>query len=166
MSRYDDDSMHTVPASGRTPMLELRPISFREASAFISQHHRHHRPPHGCKFCIGLVGPAGTLVAVATVGRPVARALDDGYTAEVTRLCTDGTRNAASMLYAASWRAARAMGYRRMITYTLADEPGTSVRAAGWREIARTRGGSWNVPSRPRIDKHPIGPKKRYEVRG
>lgn len=146
-------------------MLDLRPISFREASAFISQHHRHHWPPQGCKFCIGLVGPSGTLVAVATVGRPVAKAHQDGYTAEVTRLCTDGTRNATSMLYAACWRAARAMGYRRLITYILADEPGTSARAAGWREIARTCGGSWNVPSRPRKDKHPIGPKKRYEVR-
>lgn len=143
--------------------LELKPLSLRDANAFIAKYHRHHLPPHGAKFAIGLTVEE-SLVAVAVVGRPVSRMLDDGYTAEVTRLCTDGTPHAASKLYAASWRAARGMGYRRLITYTLASESGTSVRAAGWRELYTTAGGSWDVPSRPRIDKHPTSPKTLWAV--
>jgi hypothetical protein len=115
--------------------LTLRPIPLREAMAFVAEHHRHHRPPPGGKYAIG--GMRGDeLVGVVIVGRPVARLEDDGYTAEVTRLCTldsELARHAASMLYAAAWRAAKAMGYKRMITYTLASELGISLKAAGWR---------------------------------
>lgn len=115
--------------------LTVAPISFRDASAFVAQHHRHNKPPRGHKFSIAL--RAGTaLVGVAMAGRPVARALDDGATLEVNRTCTDGTRNANSMLYGAIWRAAVAMGYRRCITYTQADESGASLRAAGWVRVA------------------------------
>jgi hypothetical protein len=144
--------------------MRVKPITFRDARAFICRLHRHHEPPKGCKFCIGIVNENDELVAVATVGRPVARMLQDGYTAEVTRLCTDGTKNAASMLYAACWRAARSMGYKRLITYILESEPGISVRAAGWREIGTAGGGSWSRPSRPRTDKHPTERKRRFEV--
>ena len=147
-------------------MCELRliPLSFKAASAFIEEHHRHHKPPQGCKFCIGVTGGSdGELVGVAVVGRPVARHLDDGYTAEVTRLCTDNTPHVASMLYAACWRAARAMGYTRLVTYILATEKGTSLIAAGWKCLYQTRGGSWNSPSRPRVDKHPTGAKTLFE---
>lgn len=98
------------------------------------------------------------------VGRPVARRLDNGWTLEVTRCCTDGAKNAASMLYATAWRAARALGYRRLITYTLEEEPGTSLDAAGWKNIGMTPGKSWSVPSRPRIDTHPLGQKKLWEA--
>ena len=129
-------------------MIQLQPITFREAAEFIRRHHRHHRPPQGCKFCIA-ASDGERLVGVAIVGRPVARMLDDGWTAEVTRLCTDGTPHAASKLYAACWRAARAMGYRRLITYILASEPGTSVKAAGWRLVGQAGGGSWNRSNRP-----------------
>ena len=105
------------------------------------------------------------VVGVAVVGRPTSRVLArDTYTAEVTRCCTDGARNACSMLYAASWRAWRAMGGRRLITYTLATEPGTSLRAAGWREIYVTKGGSWNRPSRPRVDTAPTEQKCLWEA--
>ena len=104
------------------------------------------------------------VVGVIIVGRPVARALDNDYTAEVTRCCTDGTKMAASMLYAAAWRAARAMGYRRLITYTLIEEPGTSLVAAGFREIGKTSGGTWNRKNRPRVDKAPIGQKTLWEI--
>lgn len=142
--------------------LELQPITLREASAFVKRHHRHHDPPRGCLFCIG-VGDRESVVGVAIVGRPVARHLQDGYTAEVTRCCTDGTRHAGSKLYAAAWRAARAIGYRRLITYTLIEEPGTSLRAAGWRELYATKGGRWSRPSRPRVDTHPIGQKRLWE---
>ena len=104
------------------------------------------------------------IVGVAIIGRPVARMLQDGYTAEVTRLCTDGTRNACSFLYGAAWRAAKALGYRRLITYILSDEPGTSLTAAGWRLIGERGGGSWSVPSRPRIDTHPLQKKLLWEA--
>jgi hypothetical protein len=90
--------------------------------------------------------------------------MDDGFTAEVTRCCTDGTRNACSMLYRAAWRAARAMGYRKLITYTLAEEGGASLRASGWRIVGEVTGRSWSCPSRPRVDKHPTQGKLRWEV--
>lgn len=104
-------------------------------------------------------------MGVAVVGRPVARMLQDGFTAEVTRLCTDGTRNACSMLYSACWRAAKALGYRKMITYILNTEPGTSLKAAGWKVIGERGGGSWSVPSRPRVDNHPLQRKLLFEIK-
>ncbi len=97
------------------------------------------------------------------IGRPVARHLQDGFTAEVTRVATDGARNACSMLYGAAWRAARAIGYRRLITYTLNTEPGESLRGAGFKCIGEAGGGSWNCPSRPRVDTHPTQMKLRWE---
>ena len=106
----------------------------------------------------------GEVCGVAIIGLPPARMSRDGFTAEVTRLATDGTKNACSFLYAAAWRAARAVGYRRLLTYTLESEPGTSLRATGFREIGRTKGGSWSRPSRKRTDKHPTGPKKKWEL--
>lgn len=144
--------------------LEIQPITFAEACTFITRHHRHHKPPQGHKFSIA-VNDGQKVVGVCIVGRPVARHNDDGWTLEVTRCCTDGTKNAASALYAAAWRAARAMGYKRLITYTLRGEPGTSLKAAGMRVVGQTKGGSWNCPSRPRVDKHPTGPKVLWEVR-
>lgn len=123
--------------------MEIVPITLREASAFITEHHRHNKPPRGWKFGVGL-RCNGVLVGVATAGRPVARALDDGRTLEVNRTCTDGTRNANSMLYGAVWRAAKAMGYRRCVTYTQADETGASLKAAGWVRVAELPArGSW-----------------------
>lgn len=138
-------------------------MTIAKAKAYVAKHHRHHRPPQGGLFAVG-VESDGTVCGVAIVGRPVARMLDDGRTAEVTRLCTDGTRNACSFLYAACWRAARALGYRRIVTYILASESGGSLKASGWVEKHRTDGGSWTSPSRPRIDKHPTCPKIRFEL--
>lgn len=143
--------------------LVLVPVAWDEACAFVRLHHRHHQAPPGWKFGVG-VAEGGRLVGVAMVGRPVARRLDDGLTLEVTRCCTDGTRNAASMLYGAAWRATAALGYQRLITYTLVSEPGTSLRAAGWRDLYTTPGRSWSVPSRPRADKHPLGQKRLWEA--
>lgn len=111
--------------------MDIEPITFREACAFVAQYHRHNKPPRGHKFSISLRN-AGALVGVAMAGRPVARHLDDGLTLEVNRTCTDGTRNANSKLYGAVWRAAKAMGYRRCITYTQDGESGASLRAAGF----------------------------------
>lgn len=127
----------------RPANLSLRPITFKEMSAFVKRLHRHNKPPTGHKFSIGLEAGGG-LVGVASAGRPIARALDDGYTLEVNRTCTDGTRNANSMLYGAVWRAAKAMGYRRCVTYTQHDESGASLRAAGWRRAKDLNArGSW-----------------------
>lgn len=115
--------------------LRIVPITFKDACAFVRDNHRHNKPPIGHKFSIGLK-LGDVLVGVAMAGRPVARALDDGLTIEVNRTCTDGTRNANSMLYGAVWRAAKAMGYTRAITYTQADECGASLRGAGWAKVA------------------------------
>lgn len=143
--------------------LLLTPLTLREARAFVERHHRHSRPPQGGLFAIGAAA-GDEVVGVAIVGRPVARHMADGWTAEVTRLCTDGSRNACSLLYAAAWRAARAMGYRRLITYTLATEPGDSLRGAGWRVVAEVRRQSWDRPGRPRVDLHPLQERLRWEV--
>lgn len=112
--------------------LILVPVTFRQAAEFIDRTHRHHAAPRGWRFGVGVADGAGVLRGVATAGRPVARALDDGRTIEVNRTCTDGTRNANSMLYGAVWRAARALGYTRAFTYTQEGESGASLRAAGW----------------------------------
>lgn len=143
-------------------MLNLRPITFAESKEFIVSHHRHHGVPQGWLWGHGVENDEGVLVGVCTVGRPVARALDDGYTCEVTRLCTDGTDNACSILYAAARRASDAKGFRRILTYILATENGASLRAAGWSELGQTRGETWNRKDRPRIDKHPTVNKIRY----
>ena len=143
--------------------LQLVPVTLSEAKAFVERHHRHHKAPQGGRFAIG-VAKDGEVVGVVIVGRPVSRMLDDGWTAEVTRCCTDGTRNAPSMLYRAAWRAARAMGYRRLVTYTLPEEGGASLRAAGWRLIGEAGGGSWHRESRPRVDLHPTQTKLRWEI--
>lgn len=132
--------------------LELCPVSRGDAQEFVRRFHRHHKPPIGHKFSIGVVAD-GELVGVAMVGRPVARMYDDGVTLEVNRTCTDGYPNANSMLYGAAWRATKALGYRRLITYTLASESGTSLRASGWRIVAeRAPRPGWDMPSRPRAN--------------
>lgn len=143
--------------------MTIERLELAEANAFVRQHHRHHRPVVGHLFSIG-AALEGRIVGVAIVGRPVARGRDDGVTAEITRLATDGTRNACSFLYGASARAAFAIGFKRIGTYILASEPGTSLAAAGWRQIAEVRGRSWSCPSRPRVDKHPTQGKLLFEV--
>lgn len=142
--------------------LVAAPIGFANAAAFVREHHRHHTPPAGHKFSIAAMA-GDDLAGVVIVGRPVARRRDDGMTLEVTRLCTLGHPNACSFLYGAAARAAFALGYRRIGTYTLKSEPGTSLKAAGWKLIAETPGKSWSVPTRPRTDKHPIEPKLLWE---
>jgi len=142
--------------------LELQPITYKEACEFITRHHRHHLPPQGWKFGIA-VNDGEKVVGVITIGRPVARHLDNGYTLEVTRNCTDGTKNAASMLYGAACRAAKALGYKRVITYILIEEKGISLKAAGWKELYVSRGGDGWL-SRPRVIKHPTGQKKLFEA--
>lgn len=111
------------------------------------------------------VASSDAVVGVAIIGKPVARMLNDGLTAEVTRLCVlEGHKNACSMLYGANWRAARALGWKRLITYTLKSEGGASLRASGWKVVGECRGGTWSRPSRPREDKHPLQEKIRWQA--
>lgn len=137
--------------SGR---LHLVPVDWATAREFCRMWHRsHRRPPAGHKFSIGVANEADVLVGVAIVGRPVSRWRDDGQTLEVVRSITDGTPNANSMLYGACARAAFALGFTRVGTYTQAGESGSSLRAAGWRVVAeRPARGGWTTPSRPRDD--------------
>ena len=148
------------------------PLTLTEANQFIEKYHRHHHKVPRDKFRVGCeVG--GKLVGVATVGQPLARLLCDGYTLEVTRLCTDGTKGVCSFLYSRCARIAKEMGYKKIITYILESEDGTSLKASGWHcEVEKCGGGSWNVPSRPRevvvttlfgeVQKYPIGKKQRW----
>jgi hypothetical protein len=141
----------------------LIPLTLSEANQFVALHLRHHPPVRGHKFSLG-AEREGRLVGIAIVGRPVSRMLQDGKTLEVTRLCSDGTRNACSFLYGAAARAAFALGYERIGTYTLPDEGGASLRASGWKLLGERGGGNWNRPSRPRTDKHPTQTKLRWEL--
>lgn len=123
--------------------LQIVPVTFKVACAFVAALHRHNKPPRGHKFSIAVRGEGG-IVGVAMCGGPVARHFDDGLTLEVNRTCTDGTRNANSMLYGAAWRAAKAMGYLRCVTYIQAAETGASLRAAGWVKVKSLPArGSW-----------------------
>ncbi len=131
--------------------LHVVPVRQVDAKAFVTAWHRHHKPPPGAVFCLGAADDDGILRAVAMVGRPVARLFDDGRTLEVTRTATDGVRNANSVLYGAAWRAAKALGYARLITYTQDGESGASLRGAGWKVIAQRKPRrGWDCASRPR----------------
>jgi hypothetical protein len=138
------------------------PIDLEDANNFVAMLHRHHKPVVGHKFSLAaLDGPR--LCGVAIVGRPVSRMRDDGLTLEVTRLCTDGTKNACSFLYGAASRAAFALGYRRVGTYTLPSEGGASLRAVGWKLIGERGGGKWSRIYRPRVERHPTSRKLLWE---
>lgn len=142
---------------------DIVPLPLDEANEYIRRHHRHHGRVVGHKFSLAVV--QGEMIrGVAIVGRPVARGLDDGFTLEITRVATDGAKDACSALYGACRRAAFALGYRKLVTYTLARESGVSLRAAGYRLVGEVRGRSWNCTTRPRVDKHPTQGKLRWEA--
>lgn len=143
--------------------LVVTPTSIARANEYVTSNHRHHKAVHGAKFALS-VTLDGEIKGVALVGRPVSRHLDNGWTLEVNRCCTDGTRNVCSMLYRAAWRAARAMGYTKLITYTLPQEGGASLRGAGFKLAGEAGGGNWNVPSRPRADSELSQKKFRWEI--
>lgn len=153
--------------------MEIRPITFRDASEFINKYHRHHRATVGCKFCLALYDDE-KLVGVAVCGRPVSRVLDDGRTCEINRLCTDGTKNACSMLYGACCRVAKGMGYLRVVTYILESENGASLKASNFVCEGRAGGTHWTGKRNTGVDtpkelktrwvktlyKHHTGPQK------
>lgn len=142
--------------------LDIVLVSLAEANAFVKQYHRHHKPVVGHKFSIG-VTDGKNIVGVAIIGRPVSRYLDDGFTLEVTRCATDGTYNACSILYAAAWRAARAMGYKKIITYILESENGASLKASGYKCIGKCGGLRWTGKRKPEVDLYPAQMKLRFE---
>jgi len=143
--------------------LQIVPITFKQACEFVKKVHRHHKPPIGHKFSIGLE-QGGELKGVVIASRPTARMSDDGKTIEVTRLATDGTRNACSMLYRAAWRTAIGMGYKRLLTYTLPEEGGASLLGAGFECLGTAGGGSWSRKTRHRDDKHPLQEKTKWQL--
>lgn len=142
-------------------MLKAVPLELKEANAFADSMHRHHNPVHRDKFRVGCEKD-GVLVGVAQVGRPVARGAQDGKTLEVVRLCTDGTKDVCSFLYSRCARIEKEMGYKKIITYILETEDGTSLKASGWSYEADTKGGSWDTPSRRRETKAPTCKKQRW----
>lgn len=154
--------------------LTIRPITLKKANAYVAEYHRHNIPTAGHKWSVACYD-GERLCGVAIAGQPIARHMDDGDTIEVRRVCVDGTRNACSKLYGACARIAKEFGYKRIITYTLETEPGTSLKASGWNDCGICGGGSWNVPSRPREtvqltlfgeqEKYPQCMKRRWERR-
>lgn len=149
--------------NGNQIHLHIVPCNLKEACAFILEHHRHHKPPIFHKFSLAVADDTGDIHGVATIGRPIARFLDNGWTLEVNRLATDGTENACSALYSAAWRATKSLGYIKLITYILKDESGNSLRGSGWRCVGERGGGSWSRKSRPRVDSHPLQKKVLWE---
>jgi len=145
--------------------LRVVPSNLLEANAFVSEKHRHHKPVVGHKFSVAIADDSGEIRGVAIVGRPVSRMLDNGWTLEVNRCCTDGVKNGCSMLYRAAWRVCVALGYTRLITYTLPEEGGSSLRGAGFTLIGERGGGTWNRSSRPRVDAHPTQVKLMWELK-
>ncbi len=129
--------------------MDAVPLHLKEANDFVRRFHRHCEPTAGGKFAMGCQKD-GKLVGVVVAGRPICRRHDDGRTLEVLRVCTDGTPNACSFLYARAARIARLLGYTRILTYTLEKESGASLKAVGARITGRVEPQEWSVPSRPR----------------
>lgn len=148
------------------------PIELNEANDYVNRHHRHHKAVARDKFRVACE-ENGEIVGVIQVGRPLSRMLADGFTLEVLRCCTNGRPNVASFLYSRAARIAKEMGYKKIITYILEEEHGSSLKASGWEcEATGCGGGSWSRPSRPREvsqitifgteEKYPIGKKQRW----
>jgi hypothetical protein len=143
--------------------MKIRPIELRDANAFVEKLHRHHKPVVGHRFSIQVIDELNQTRAVCIIGRPVSRWANPKDTLEVTRLCTDGTDNLCSMLYGAAARIGREMGYARIQTFILDNEPGTSLRAAGWVDEGIRQGRQWAHSDRkPRRTDQPIQDKRRF----
>lgn len=142
--------------------MRVIPLTLKQANELIVRWHRHHKPVVGHRFSLGLLD-GDELKGAAIVGRPVSREIPQYEVAEVTRLVTDGTKNACSLLYGACARVAKEMGFRKIQTYILASEPGTSLKASGWKMEAETDGGNWNHSWRKgRREDQPMSPKQRW----
>lgn len=137
-------------------------LELKEANEFVEKLHRHHKPVHRDKFRCGVADDEGNIRGIVQIGRPVSRHLDDGQTVEVVRLCTDGFDNACSFLYSRAARAAKELGFKKIITYILESESGASLKATGWTHEADTRGHHWSCQSRPRETTAPTDNKQRW----
>lgn len=145
--------------------LKVKPTTLAKANTYVAEHHRHHKPVQGHRFSLVVVDEDNTIHGVVICGRPVARMIDPDEVLEVTRLCTDGTPNACSLLYAASARAAKAMGFSKIQTYILDSESGISLRAAGWTLDGLTKGRQWeHTDGKPRRTDQPTNDKQRWAV--
>lgn len=143
--------------------LRVIPLTLREANNVVARLHRHHKPVRGHRFSIGVVDGTGRLRGVAIIGRPVARMVDHRMVCEVSRVATDGVHNGCSLLLGAAARAARAMGYFKIQTYTLPAEGGASLRGAGWHCEGQAGGGQWeHTDGRPRRTDQPTDVKHRW----
>ena len=140
------------------------PLEQKDANAFVAEHHRHHAPVKRDKWRFGVVDGDGKLIGVLHAAKPIARLLDDGKTIEIVRCCSDGTKNLCSFMLGRARRIAKAMGYRKMISYILETELGTSYKAAGWHKEADIRGHTWNTPGRPRETAAPVCDKQRWAL--
>jgi hypothetical protein len=145
--------------------MKIKPINLRVANAYIDAHHRHHKSVVGHRFSLQCVNDNDEVLGVVIVGRPVCRNSGDQLeVCEVTRLCTDGQPNVCSKLYGAAARVAKEMGFKKIQTYILSDEPGTSLKASGWKFVASTQGGLWNhSDGKPRRRDQPADTKSRWE---
>lgn len=152
-----------------TVNLTLAPCTLAEANLYVQIIHRHNGPLPSARFAVAVYDDSGMVHGVAVAGIPKARMLMARGTLEVNRVATDGSRNACSMLYGACIRAARALGYRRLVTYTLESESGASLRASGWTQASETAGRSWSRRQASKgnhdyEDQHDTGPKSRWEI--
>lgn len=162
----DGVARRSVTGEGRA-VVRVRPVSLNAARSWIAECHRHlRRPVTGWLFGVEILSDDGERIGVACAGRPASRMLQDGETCEITRVAVvEGHRNACSFAYGALRRAAAALGYARVVTYTLADEPGSSLRAAGFVDCGPAGGGEADRPSRRRGPVEQSGMKRRWEWR-
>jgi hypothetical protein len=130
--------------------LTIVPCTIEQANGYVQRFHRHHGSIPAARLAFAVSDESGLIRGVAIIGRPCNTHLDDGWTLEVRRVCTDGCPNACSMLYGAAWKAAKAIGYHRLVTYTLPEEGGASLRAVGWKPVEGCGGKPWNHKGRAR----------------
>lgn len=144
--------------------LKIVPLELRELNELVEKWHRHHKRVQGHRFSIGVIDTdTGELVGGCSVGRPVARRINPKEVLEVTRLVTNGHRNACSILYAAAARVGRELGYKKIQTYILQSESGHSLKVSGWQNEGEAGGGQWkHTDGKPRRTDQPTEKKQRW----
>lgn len=161
--RLPYDELRQPDEGAETLALEVFPLTLKALNGVVAEHHRHHKPIVGHRFSLGVRDrDTGVIHGACSVGRPVARLTEQYEIAEVTRLVTDGTKNACSILYAAAARACLAMGYRSIQTFILDTEPGTSLKAAGWIMVGTSAGGDGWQSRNGRRNDQPTTPKNKW----
>lgn len=154
-------------AHPKTMSLRIKPLTLSQANELVEKWHRHHKKVQGHRFSLGLWDESiNDYVGAAIVGRPVCNNVEQYGVAEVTRLVTNGTKNACSALYGACARVAKEMGFQKIQTYILQDEPGTSLKACGWSKEADTGTSNYHLSRKDKcqrtINTLASGPKQRW----